>query len=108
MKRRMGTQRIRRLTDSVGSFPPLPSRLASLLTLFRLSQPELFSYFEDEQVRYVEVATSWLTTMLAKEMWLGDILRLWGKSTAPPTLSTYFNPNRNGSKANRIPRMNSG
>lgn len=64
---------------AVGSFPPLPSRLASLLTLFRLSQPELFSYFEDEQVRYVEVATSWLTTMLAKEMWLGDVLRLWGE-----------------------------
>lgn len=67
------------LTDRVGSFPPLPSRLASLLTLFRQSQPELFSYFEDEQVRYVEVATSWLTTMLSKEMWLGDVLRLWGE-----------------------------
>jgi hypothetical protein len=52
------------------------------LTLFRQSQPELFSYFEDEQVRYVEVATSWLTTMLSKEMWLGDVLRLWGESHA--------------------------
>lgn len=56
-------------------------RLASLLTLFRQSQPELFSYFEDEQVRYVEIASSWLTTMLSKEMWLGDVLRLWGESS---------------------------
>jgi hypothetical protein len=50
-----------------------------LLTLFRLALPELFSYFEDEQVPYVNVALSWLTTLLAKEMWLGDILRLWGE-----------------------------
>lgn len=63
----------------VETFPPFPSQLASLLTLFRQSQPELFAYFEDEQVRYVEVASSWLTTMLSKEMWLGDVLRLWGK-----------------------------
>lgn len=59
-------------------FPPLPSRLASLLTLFRLAIPDLHSYFEDEQVPYVEVTLSWLTTLLSREMWLGDVLRLWG------------------------------
>lgn len=62
------------------SFPPLPSRLASLLTLFRLAIPDLHSYFEDEQVPYVQVTLSWLTTLLSREMWLGDVLRLWGAS----------------------------
>jgi hypothetical protein len=85
-----------RETDAEGTFPSLPSRLASLLTLFRLAQPELFAYFEDEQVRYVEIATSWLTTLLSKEMWLGDVLRLWGEfsllalsTTAPLTPSEH-------------------
>ncbi len=57
----------------------MPSRLASLLTLFRLAIPELWSYFEDEQVPYLTIAMSWLRTMLAKEMWLSDVLRLWGE-----------------------------
>ena len=26
---------------------------------------------------------SWLTTLLAKELWLGDVLRLWGESGQP-------------------------
>ncbi|EIW70629.1 hypothetical protein TREMEDRAFT_29209, partial [Tremella mesenterica DSM 1558] len=59
------------------SFPPLPSRLASLLTLFRLSIPDLFGYFEDEQVNYIQVAMSWLTGMLGREMCLANVLRLW-------------------------------
>jgi len=68
------------LIGSVEGFPSMPSRLASLLTLFRLTLPELWSYFGDEQVPYVQIAMSWLQTMLAKEMWLGDVLRLWGTS----------------------------
>ncbi|WVW83933.1 hypothetical protein I302_105956 [Kwoniella bestiolae CBS 10118] len=66
-----------KLMERLKSFPSIPSRLASFLTLFRISQPELFSYCEDEQVPYVQVAMSWMTTLLAKEMWLGDVLRLW-------------------------------
>ncbi|WWC94194.1 hypothetical protein V866_001034 [Kwoniella sp. B9012] len=58
-------------------FPSIPSRLASFLTLFRTSLPELHSYCEDEQVPYIQVAMSWMTTLLAKEMWLSDVLRLW-------------------------------
>ncbi|RYF19338.1 MAG: hypothetical protein EOO77_10410, partial [Oxalobacteraceae bacterium] len=41
--------------------------------------PELYAYFEDEQLRFMDIATGWLSTMLSKEMWLGDVLRLWGK-----------------------------
>jgi len=56
----------------------MPERLASLLTLFRLAQPDLYAYFEDEQLRFMDIATGWLSTMLSQEMWLGDVLRLWG------------------------------
>jgi hypothetical protein len=58
----------------------MPDQLSSLLTLFRLAQPELYAYFEDENLRFMEIATGWLSTMLSKEMWLGDVLRLWGES----------------------------
>jgi len=57
----------------------MPERLATLLTLFRLAQPDLYAYFEDEQLRFTDIATGWLSTMLSKEMWLGDVLRLWGE-----------------------------
>jgi len=50
-----------------------------MLGLFRMALPELHSYFEDEQVPMVAVAMSWMTTLLSREMWLGDVLRLWGE-----------------------------
>ncbi|WVF71480.1 hypothetical protein IAT40_006286 [Kwoniella sp. CBS 6097] len=65
------------LMHRLDTFPPVPSRLASFLTLFRIALPELHSYCEDEQVPYVQVGMSWMTTLLGKEMWLGDVLRLW-------------------------------
>ena len=65
----------------------MPDRLSSLLTLFRLAQPELYAYFEDENLRFMEIATGWLSSMLSKEMWLGDVLRLWGEPASP-----IFNP----------------
>lgn len=27
----------------------------------------------------IAVAMSWMTTLLSREMWLGDVLRLWGE-----------------------------
>ena len=48
-----------------------------MLTLFRLALPELFSYFEDEQIPYVQIAVRWMTTLLSQEMWLSDLMRLW-------------------------------
>ncbi|WVO16191.1 hypothetical protein L204_103862 [Cryptococcus depauperatus] len=65
------------LMGRLRSFPPLPKRLATFLAIFRLALPELYAYCEDEQVPYVQVALSWMTTLLAREMWLGDVLRLW-------------------------------
>ncbi|WVR09771.1 hypothetical protein IAU60_006847 [Kwoniella sp. DSM 27419] len=66
-----------KLMERLRLWPMIPSRLASFLTLFRIALPELHSYCEDEQVPYVQVAMSWMTTLLGKEMWLGDVLRLW-------------------------------
>jgi hypothetical protein len=71
---------------STDDFPSVPSRLATLLTLFRSALPELHSYFEDEQVPFLEVAVCWLRTLLAREMWLGDVLRLWGESASRASL----------------------
>ena len=59
--------------------PPISSRLAMFLTLFKMAIPELFLYFEDEQVRYVDIGLSWVRTLFAREMWLGNVLRLWGE-----------------------------
>ncbi|BEJ07461.1 hypothetical protein CcaverHIS641_0407300 [Cutaneotrichosporon cavernicola] len=66
-----------KLAEKLKTFPPLPSRLGTMLGLFRVAIPELHAYFEDEQVPMTTVAMSWMTTLLAREMWLGDVLRLW-------------------------------
>ncbi|RSH78096.1 uncharacterized protein EHS24_002552 [Apiotrichum porosum] len=66
-----------KLVDRLSSFPPLPSRLGTILGLFRSALPDLHAYFEDEQVPMIAVAMSWMTTLLSREMWLGDVLRLW-------------------------------
>ncbi|CAK9786139.1 hypothetical protein CC85DRAFT_291039 [Cutaneotrichosporon oleaginosum] len=66
-----------KLAAKLKTFPPLPSRLGTMLGLFRAAIPELHAYFEDEQVPMTAVAMSWMTTLLAREMWLGDVLRLW-------------------------------
>ncbi|KAL1406996.1 hypothetical protein Q8F55_006409 [Vanrija albida] len=65
------------LMDKLKAWPPLPSRLGSVLGLFRSALPELHEYFEDEQVPMTAVAMSWMTSLLSREMWLPDVLRLW-------------------------------
>lgn len=77
---RMSERSVAIVADYAEEFPPLPSRLGTMLGLFRLALPELHAYFEDEQVPMTQVAMSWMTTLLSREMWLGDVLRLWGKS----------------------------
>lgn len=49
------------------------------MTLFRCGLPELCSYFDDEEVEMNEWSTSWLQTLLSKEMKLENLIRLWGK-----------------------------
>lgn len=50
------------------------------MTLLRTTLPELHAYFEEEEVDIVGFATSWLQHLLAGEMRIEDLMRLWGKS----------------------------
>ncbi|KAK9768011.1 hypothetical protein K7432_001695 [Basidiobolus ranarum] len=51
--------------------------VAKFLTLFRISIPDLYNYFQEEEVDLNEWATSWLLHLLAKELPLECLLRLW-------------------------------
>ncbi|WFC99028.1 hypothetical protein MYAM1_001763 [Malassezia yamatoensis] len=63
---------------------PLPQRVASFMTLFRQTLPELHAYFEAEEVDLVAVITSWLQHLLAREMQNNDLMRLWDTYFAIP------------------------
>ncbi|KAL4399302.1 hypothetical protein ACI68E_003679 [Malassezia pachydermatis] len=61
------------------------------MTLFRTTLPELHEYFEAEEVDLLSVATSWLQHLLAREMQMDDLMRLWGAYTEGElTADTYF------------------
>lgn len=60
------------------------------MTLFRTSLPELHAYFETEEVDVLAVATSWLQHLLAREMQMHDLMRLWGTFGFCLTIDTYF------------------
>lgn len=63
---------------------PLPSRVSTFLTLFRTTLPELFAYFDEEEVDMVGFASKWLQNLLAGELQFGDLLRLWDTYFAFP------------------------
>ncbi|KAJ1948102.1 hypothetical protein FBU59_001750 [Linderina macrospora] len=52
-------------------------RVALFLSYFRTMMPELYNYFEEEDVDVGEWASSWLRYLLAKEMPIRSLLRLW-------------------------------
>ncbi|KAI8620302.1 rab-GTPase-TBC domain-containing protein [Chytriomyces sp. MP71] len=56
---------------------PMSNRLSEFLMLFRTLLPELHNHFEEEEVDFKEVATSWFQYMLAKELPMDCLLRLW-------------------------------
>ncbi len=68
---------------------PLPSRVATFLRLFRTTLPELFTYFEEEEVDVVGFASNWLQDMLANELQLNDLMRLWGEWDRPWPLGRW-------------------
>ncbi|CAO3638552.1 unnamed protein product [Cunninghamella echinulata] len=70
-------ERLMQSIDDVYSNHSIKERVASFMTLFRYVIPDLFSYFEDEEVGSSEWSTSWLQNLLAKEMQLEDLLHLW-------------------------------
>jgi hypothetical protein len=51
--------------------------LSTFMMYFQSYLPELFTYFEDEEVGPSDWATSWLQFLLAKELPLNCVLRLW-------------------------------
>lgn len=66
------------MTEDYNNSQPLPQRVSLFMTLFRTSLPELHAYFETEEVDVLAVATSWLQHLLAREMQMDDLMRLWG------------------------------
>lgn len=58
---------------------PLPARIATFLTLFRTTLPDLYAYFDEEEVDVIGLASAWLRHLLAAEMRIEDLMRLWGE-----------------------------
>ncbi|CAG8721216.1 4070_t:CDS:2, partial [Acaulospora morrowiae] len=63
--------------DEHNSTHSINERVANFMTLFREFIPDLYNYFEDEEVDINEWASSWLQFLLAKELQLEDLMRLW-------------------------------
>ena len=60
--------------------------MATFLSLFRTTLPELHAYFEAEEVDLVAFATSWLQHLLARELQIDNLMRLWDTYCAVPDL----------------------
>ncbi|PWN43354.1 hypothetical protein IE81DRAFT_322423 [Ceraceosorus guamensis] len=72
------------MIDKYNARNPLPAQVSGFLTLFRTTLPDLYAYFEEEEVDVVAFATSWLRHLLAGEMQMDDLLRLWDTYFAIP------------------------
>ncbi|KJE94411.1 hypothetical protein CAOG_05054 [Capsaspora owczarzaki ATCC 30864] len=58
--------------------PPATNKLvADLMAVFRATQSELYSHFEQEELEPNEWAVPWLQSLLAKELPLSCVVRLW-------------------------------
>ncbi|KAK4703364.1 hypothetical protein P7C70_g2858, partial [Phenoliferia sp. Uapishka_3] len=55
----------------------LSSRISFFLSLFRSILPDLWSYFDEEDVDVRELASAWLQWYFAKEMPVDILMRLW-------------------------------
>lgn len=58
--------------------------VASFMTLFRTCIPDLYSYFEEEEVDIKEWAASALQFVLSRELSLENTMRLWDTYFAVP------------------------
>ena len=63
-----------RLMDLYSSHP---NQISTLKMLFKSLIPDLYSHFEDEEVDLKEFMSSWLGSLLSKELSLDLTLRLW-------------------------------
>jgi len=62
----------------------LQDRLAKFMMYFRSIHPELFNYFEEEELLPNDWAMSWLKYLLAHELPFDCVLRLWDTYFAGP------------------------
>lgn len=52
-------------------------RVSQFMSLFRRKIPDLFSYFEDEEVKANDWAANWLQSFLSKELPLPIVVGIW-------------------------------
>ncbi|KAI8326261.1 ankyrin repeat-containing protein [Martensiomyces pterosporus] len=64
-------------------------RVAQFLSYFRTLMPELYNYFEEEDVDVSEWASSWLRYLLAKELPIQSALQLWDVYFALPDFVSF-------------------
>ncbi len=67
---------ISRLEEYLGQ-NPVAGLVSHFLMLFRMLLPDLYSHFEDEDVDLQEWTCSWFSTLLAKELPIECVVRLW-------------------------------
>lgn len=65
------------ILDEWSSHGQFVNKLSHFMTLFRSIDPELFSYFEEEEVDPNSWALSWLKRLLSYELSMENVLRLW-------------------------------
>ncbi|CAG8536082.1 10200_t:CDS:2, partial [Ambispora gerdemannii] len=70
-------ERLMSILDEYYSTHNINERVANFMTLFRAVLPDLYNYFEEEEVYLNEWATSCLQYLLSRELQLADIMRLW-------------------------------
>lgn len=51
--------------------------IADFMAVFRITQPELYSHFEQEELEPNEWAIPWIQSLLSRELPLDCVLRLW-------------------------------
>ncbi|KAJ8325193.1 hypothetical protein O5D80_006141 [Batrachochytrium dendrobatidis] len=72
-------------TDELLATKDLNSRLANFLMLFRILMPDLYNHFEEEEVNFRDWATSWFQYLLARELPLECVMRLWDTYFSMPS-----------------------
>ncbi|KAJ1506362.1 hypothetical protein HMI55_001212, partial [Coelomomyces lativittatus] len=70
--------------DAVFEREPLSKKVANFMSLFRNTIPDLYHYFDEEEVDAKDWIVSWLQFVLAKELPLECLLRLWDTYFSEP------------------------
>lgn len=68
----------------------IQNKSARFMMYFRSVQPELYNHFEEEEINSNDWATSWLQYLLACELPLDCVLRLWDTYFAEPGLELHL------------------